>query len=613
MRPTHPRRALALLLMSLAGSSVAAGCSGTDTIIPPEDVVVAAKPPPPINGGTLAAAPDGHTVIAADTDRDVVWIVDVDSAALKATVALNDGDQPGRVAVDASGKAHVVLMAGGAVATIDIASGKLTERREVCAAPRGIALDATKDQIHVACAGGELVSLPAAGGAAVRTLVLDRDLRDVVMQDDKLLVSRLRSAEVLVIGPEGKVWQRQTPPSINRVNFNTGATNQFDAAVAWRMVGAPNGGAVMVHQRGMGGPVITTQPGGYSGGGCDEGIVQTTVTEIPSGGESSPINMPSIGRASLPGTALPVDIAISPAGKEVTIVAAGSNAIVKKALVNIASADEQDPCEGPSTEPAPGQPVSAVYLKDGTAVVQLREPAAIYIPGLKETISLPGESRRDTGHDLFHMSPTLNNNAADQGFISSGSIACASCHPGGGDDARTWSFENIGPRRTQTVRGGISDTAPLHWDGDMRDVGHIMSEVFVNRMGGSPQGPRKARLVQRWVDSVPKLQHAEAIDLAAVERGKVIYNDEKVACGSCHNGAKLTNNQFADVGTGKQFQVPTLMGIADRAPFMHDGCAPTLRARFDGSSTCSGGDKHGVTSHLTADQIDDLIAYLETL
>lgn len=602
MRSTHPRRALALLLMTLAGSSIAAGCSGTDTLVPQENIVVAEKAPPPINGGTLAIAPDGHTAIAADTDRDVVWLVDVDASALKAKVALEAGDEPGRVAIDSNGKAHVVLMGAGAVATIDIASGKLTDRQTVCAAPRGIAYDSGKDQIHVACTGGELVSLPAAGGAAVRTVKLDRDLRDVVVQGDKLLVSRLRSAEILVVGSEGKVWQRQTPAKTRRINFNTGLENEFQPAVAWRMIPRKNGGALMIHQRGMDGPVTTTEPGGYSGGGCDEGIVQTTVTEIESGGEDAPINIPGKGRESLAGTALPVDIAVSPAGTEITIVAAGSNAIVRKALVNLGASEDQDPCRGPETQPTPGQPVSAAYLPDGTSVVQLREPAAIYLPGLDQVITLPGESRKDTGHDVFHMSPN-----------GTSSIACASCHPGGGDDARTWSFASIGPRRTQSVRGGISDTAPLHWDGDMNDVGHIMSEVFVNRMGGAPQGPRRARLIQRWMDTVPKLQHAEPIDVASVERGKVLYNDAKVACGSCHSGAKLTNNQFADVGTGKQFQVPTLMGIADRAPYMHDGCAPTLRDRFDGSAACGGGDNHGVTSHLTAEQIDDLVAYLETL
>ncbi len=611
MRSTHPRRALALLLMTLAGSSIAAGCSGTDTLVPQNQIYVAAVPPPPINGGTLAIAPDGHTAIAADTDRDVVWIVDVDASALKAKVALEAGDQPGRVAIDGSGKAHVVLMAGGAVATIDIASGKLTDRRNVCAAPRGIAYDAAKDQIHVACAGGELVGLPAAGGPADHTWKLDRDLRDVVVQGDKLLVSRLRSAEVLVVGLEGKVVQRQTPATINRMSFNTGAMNDFQPAVAWRMVGRKNGGALMIHQRGMAGPVTTTTPGGYSGGGCDEGIVQSTVTEIDSDAEGTAISIPQTGRASLPGTALPVDIALSPAGTEVTIVAAGNNAILRKALINIASADEQDPCEGPTTQPTPGQPIAAAYLADGTSVVQLREPVALYLPELDKTIVLPGETRRDTGHDVFHMSPGMNNGNSE--FISSSSISCASCHPGGGDDARTWNFESIGPRRTQTVRGGISETAPLHWDGDMENVGHIMSEVFVNRMGGTQQDLRVTPLIQRWMDSVPTLHQPAPVDMTAVERGKVIYNDEKAACGSCHNGSKLTNNQFADVGTGKRFQVPTLMGIADRAPYMHDGCAPTLRSRFDDTSACSGGDKHGVTSHLTSAQIDDLVAYLETL
>jgi cytochrome c peroxidase len=64
------------------------------------------------------------------------------------------------------------------------------------------------------------------------------------------------------------------------------------------------------------------------------------------------------------------------------------------------------------------------------------------------------------------------------------------------------------------------------------------------------------------------------------------------------------------VGTGRAFQVPPLMGLAARAPYMHNGCATTLHDRF---GPCGGGDKHGKTSHLSAAQINDLVAYLETL
>ena len=56
--------------------------------------------------------------------------------------------------------------------------------------------------------------------------------------------------------------------------------------------------------------------------------------------------------------------------------------------------------------------------------------------------------------------------------------------------------------------------------------------------------------------------------------------------------------------------VPSLIGLAWRAPYMHQGCAATLADRF---GTCGGGDAHGKTSQLSAEQRADLIAFLETL
>jgi hypothetical protein len=43
---------------------------------------------------------------------------------------------------------------------------------------------------------------------------------------------------------------------------------------------------------------------------------------------------------------------------------------------------------------------------------------------------------------------------------------------------------------------------------------------------------------------------------------------------------------------------------------MHDGCATTLRDRFN---PACGGDRHGITANLSPTQIDDLIAYLDSL
>jgi cytochrome c peroxidase len=60
------------------------------------------------------------------------------------------------------------------------------------------------------------------------------------------------------------------------------------------------------------------------------------------------------------------------------------------------------------------------------------------------------------------------------------------------------------------------------------------------------------------------------------------------------------------------FQVPSLRGVGWRAPYMHNGCATTLSGRFTNKS-CGGGDSHGMTSQLTPAQIDDLVAFLESL
>ncbi len=50
----------------------------------------------------------------------------------------------------------------------------------------------------------------------------------------------------------------------------------------------------------------------------------------------------------------------------------------------------------------------------------------------------------------------------------------------------------------------------------------------------------------------------------------------------CHSGPHYTNQQLADVGTGKPtdrsplFDVPQLTNIALTAPYLHDGSARTL-------------------------------------
>jgi hypothetical protein len=649
--PREVRRLLTTLVLGLATASGA--CAGAN---PPEGMpntsngpdgglflgnvspnppnfdtsLSAADPPPAISGGTLAILADGVTAVAADPDRDTIAVANLTTNTLTATIALQLHDEPGRLVADAAGHVHVILRRGGALVTIDPVAGTILARRAACPIPRGVAYDPATDLVHVACMGGELVSFPAAGGDATRTLQLPRDLRDVVVDGDTLLVSQFRSAQVLVVDGTGTVTSTIVLPTYADSSARLG--DPFTPSTAWRMRAQPGGGAVLLHQRGTtgtvtvggkGNPGVGGAIGSASGYGSSDpcaGLIHPALTPIAPG-MSAPLTPP------IPGMVLPVDFAISSDGSTVAVVAAGNahNVFVESLFVaNYSDLTDHshltccpDGVHGPSpvdtmvdlvncpprtappaTCPQPSGEAEAVGF-DGAnrIIIQTRQPATIQIPAAGVTISLSDVSRSDVGHEIFHAN-------------TGNGIACASCHMEGQEDGRTWNFDTEGPRRTMTVAGGISGRAPYHWDGDLASFGDLVTTVYNQRMGGPGLATEEVTATQSWMNAIPPLP-AVVGDPDAVARGQAVFTDSTHGCALCHNGAQLTNDRTGvDVGTGGAFKVPSLIGLAYTAPYLHDGCAPTLADRF---GSCGGGDLHGVTSTLTPDQLSDLIAYLDSL
>lgn len=560
----------------------------------------------PISGGTLLVTRDGSTAVATDPDRDRVWIVDLPGRRVQ-SVALERDDEPGRGVEGADGEVHVVLRGGGAVVTLDVGDAAVIERRPVCAAPRGIAFDEAADAIHVACLGGELVTMPVAGGEPLRELHLEPDLRDVSVTGGGLAVSRFRSAELLVVDAGGEVVRRRAP-DVFQATVQAGPFTDvvgFSPDVAWRTVVMPGGGLAMVHQRaqdtaiplGTGGEYIQSLAPGEQDG-CAAGIVHSAVTLFDAEGEVHQGAGLVLSEATVP-----VDIAASKAGDTLAVVAAGSHTVTELWVDEYAGETSAGACTGAvrSRRHLSGTPVAAAYGKDGVLIVQVQSPPALVLlsEAGEETIRLPGESLETTGSSLFH--------AAAQG---SHGLACASCHPEAGEDGRTWLFSFLGARRTQHLRGGIADTAPFHWSGDLPDMGQLVGEVLVRRMGADAPAPHELALFQGWLDAQPSLPVSPPRDAAAAARGKGLFESAAVGCAGCHGGPQLTDNLSWDVGTGAKFQTPRLVDLSHHGPWMHDGCAETLEDRFDPGC---GGAEHGDVSGLSAGQIDDLVAYLETL
>jgi cytochrome c peroxidase len=96
--------------------------------------------------------------------------------------------------------------------------------------------------------------------------------------------------------------------------------------------------------------------------------------------------------------------------------------------------------------------------------------------------------------------------------------------------------------------------------------------------------------------------------------GKPIPRERR--CQTCHRPPLFTNRLLSSVGTkGPRdttdlFDTPHLLGVAQSAPYLHDGRAKTLEELWTIYQT---NDLHGVSSYMNKHQLNDLVDYLKTL
>ncbi len=131
----------------------------------------------------------------------------------------------------------------------------------------------------------------------------------------------------------------------------------------------------------------------------------------------------------------------------------------------------------------------------------------------------------------------------------------------------------------------------------------------------------------RWIEGDEK-----AISDSA-KRGFALFNG-KAKCSGCHEGWRFTDDSFHDIGLADDdigrgkfledivkmqhaFKTPGLRNIVERAPYMHDGSVPDLKAvvmhyNSGGVNRPSRSDKVHPLG-LTDAEVDDLVAFMRTL
>jgi YVTN family beta-propeller protein len=241
-------------------------------------------------------------------------------------------------------------------------------------------------------------------------------------------------------------------------------------------------------------------------------------------------------------------------------------------------------------------------------------------------------------------------------------VACASCHLEGRSDAVTWQFAQ-GPRDTPTNAGGLLDTGFLFRTADRTAVQDYYRTINLEQGGHfdvaeASQKPLLDALASFVNEAIPtpvppstdathSIRGQALADLRT--QGEAVFG--QVHCGTCHSGPAKTDSGAGnpaldltgpvvasiapggvllhDVGTcvtsgatvdvahddvdgdpraACAFDTPQLRGLADSAPYLHDGRAKTLD---DVLPTMLGAASPGASPPTLSD--DDRTALIEYL
>ncbi len=232
-------------------------------------------------------------------------------------------------------------------------------------------------------------------------------------------------------------------------------------------------------------------------------------------------------------------------------------------------------------------------------------------------------------------------NAKDPRMSRDGYISCASCHADGRDDGRVWDFTDRGEGLRNTI--SLAGTAgvghgPLHWSANFDEVQDFENDIR-NAFGGTgfmkdcdfnastrsqTLGEKKTGFSREldalaaYVTSLSTFaqspwQNQDGTMTFSALQGQKVF--QKLNCAECHGGLNYTYSaldRLSDVGTmtsssGKRMgqplkglDIPTLRGLWDTAPYLHDGSAATI----------SGALKHGGAQALSEQDRKDLERFL---
>ncbi len=593
-------------------------------------LVVAAWPMPARAGqnSLMSVTPDGRRLIVANADNGTVSVVDTESRKTLREFAV--GRRPESVAVIGTGpRAIVTLYKDDQVALVDFEAGKVLQKTDTPDEPYGVVVTSAGTTAYVTHEYPGLVSeLDVDSGKIVRQITVGSFVRGIALDatEKRLYVTEYFTGILRAVdrasGTVVDSWQGSASDNLARhVVLHPTRPKAYVSHIRSRVGVAHGEGSIFPFLT-----VIDTQPG--------------------EGKRRKPIATDTYNGVYV--VANPWEAAISPDGQRIYTINAGTNDMN---VSNLLDDNYREINHAGGVVQLGSNPRAVVVSPDSKTVyiyntldfeVQVFDAEKLRTVGKIKICEPPYSAEHQRGKILFY--------SAMQPMVGRRWISCASCHPDGGHDARTW--QNPEGLRNTTGFVGMGHTYPIHWSADRDEAQDFEITIRGPLMQGRGLAPGRANDGlgepnagrSKDLDAMAEYCNSFEVDTlsphaagpgkltAAAERGRQLFISEAVGCASCHGGTYFTDssgtgtNRLAkdafklhDVGTGNddatekmgpKFDTPTLLGIYRNAPYLHHGKAVTIR---DVLVEQNKGDRHGRTSQLKPNETDDIVEFLKSL
>lgn len=563
------------------------------------------------NPEALALAPNGKLWVLHQDDYAIA-VVDPETWQIESGFRLPYASQPlGLVMSPTGDAAYVTLMATGKLLKLNPETGTVLAELAVGPTPRGVSVsgDGTRvfvTRFHSPTTGGEVVEVDAANLTEKHRFVLTPDT--TTMDTDQRGRGLPTSLFSVGLSPDGRqAWVSGNKANIFRGPLRDGLDLSQDNTVR---------------------PLISVLD-----------LAQTT--ELPA------------NRIDLDDRNLPSHVEFSPLGDYVFVTVTGSNMVEVRdaytrgfvtALTGAGLAPRGSVLGPMNRLFVQGSLERSIVVFDVSTVLDSSDIRSIKID------DIPVVASEKLAPDVL-LGKQIFNNSADGRMTVQGYLTCSTCHFDGGDDGQIYDFTSRGEglRNTISLRGHRgTGQGNLLWSGALDEVqdfeleirelfqghGFIADEALAEgtrsqALGDPKQGlSKELDAVATYLGTLDRakpspLRNADGSLTADGAAGKELFS--KLGCDFCHSGADYTDSAMGrlhDVGTIKPssgtrggqplvgLDTPSLLGVWESAPYLHDGSAPTLR---DVLTTANADDRHGFVSSLSEQQLGQLVSFLQQL